>query len=61
MTISKLLSTVVAAAAFAWTAMPAAAQDCPRGDLDERFCDVDGDLIADIPTDASRADSTPTR
>jgi len=30
---------------------PAAAQDCPRGDLDARFCDVDGDLIADTPTD----------
>ncbi|ABG30719.1 phosphate/phosphite/phosphonate ABC transporter substrate-binding protein [Roseobacter denitrificans] len=27
------------------------AQDCPRGDLDSRFCDVDGDLIADTPTD----------
>ncbi|WP_438273253.1 phosphate/phosphite/phosphonate ABC transporter substrate-binding protein [Tropicimonas marinistellae] len=33
--------------------MPASAQDCPRGDLDERFCDADGDLIADIPTDES--------
>lgn len=32
----------------------ASAQDCPRGDLDERFCDVDGDLIADIPTDPSQ-------
>ncbi|ASP19263.1 phosphate-import protein PhnD [Antarctobacter heliothermus] len=31
----------------------ASAQDCPRGDLDERYCDVDGDLIADIPTDAA--------
>jgi len=31
----------------------ASAQDCPRGDLDDRFCDVDGDLIADIPTDPS--------
>ena len=30
---------------------PGYAQDCPRGDLDERFCDADGDLIADIPTD----------
>ncbi len=29
----------------------ASAQDCPRGDLDQRFCDADGDLIADIPTD----------
>ncbi len=34
-------------------AAPASAQDCPRGALDERFCDVDGDLIADIPADAS--------
>ena len=29
------------------------AQDCPRGDLDERFCDADGDLIADNPADPS--------
>ncbi len=34
-------------------ALPAAAQDCPRGDLDARYCDVDGDLIADVPEDAS--------
>ena len=33
---------------------PAAAQDCPRGDLDERFCDADGDLLADTPTDESK-------
>lgn len=32
----------------------ASAQDCPRGTLDERFCDVDGDLIADIPTDPAQ-------
>ncbi len=31
----------------------ASAQDCPRGDLDDRYCDADGDLIADIPTDES--------
>jgi phosphonate transport system substrate-binding protein len=30
---------------------PAVAQDCPRGDLDARFCDRDGDLVADAPTD----------
>jgi phosphonate transport system substrate-binding protein len=29
----------------------AAAADCPHGDLDDRYCDADGDLIADIPTD----------
>jgi phosphonate transport system substrate-binding protein len=28
-----------------------AAQDCPRGTLDKMFCDVDGDLVADTPTD----------
>ena len=31
----------------------ASAEDCPRGDLLEPFCDVDGDLVADPPTDPS--------
>ncbi|TYB90719.1 phosphate/phosphite/phosphonate ABC transporter substrate-binding protein [Oceaniovalibus sp. ACAM 378] len=35
-------------------AAPALAQDCERGTLDERFCDVDGDLIADVPTDPAQ-------
>ena len=26
-------------------------QDCPRGDLDRRFCDKNGDLVADPPAD----------
>ena len=32
--------------------LPAAAQtaDCPRGTLDARYCDRDGDLVADAPT-----------
>jgi len=30
-----------------------AAEDCERGDLDERFCDRDGDMVADPPTDPS--------
>ncbi len=29
-----------------------AAQDCPRGDLDVNYCDADGDLVADTPSDA---------
>lgn len=29
----------------------AAAQECPRGDLDARYCDADDDMIADMPTD----------
>jgi len=28
-----------------------AQEDCPRGTLDERYCDRDGDLVADLPTD----------
>ncbi|MEX0942752.1 MAG: phosphate/phosphite/phosphonate ABC transporter substrate-binding protein [Pseudomonadales bacterium] len=27
----------------------AIADNCPRGDLDERYCDADGDLVADLP------------
>ena len=27
------------------------AQDCPRGDLDKAYCDRNGDLVADTPTD----------
>ena len=27
--------------------------DCPRGSLDKRFCDRNGDLVADTPTDPS--------
>lgn len=46
-----LAGAALAVAALGWS--PAAAQDCPRGTLDERYCDVDGDLIADIPTDPS--------
>jgi phosphonate transport system substrate-binding protein len=34
---------------------PATAQeDCPRGDLDERYCDRNGDLVADAPSDESK-------
>ncbi len=32
----------------------AAQADCPRGELDSRFCDADGDMLADPPTDASQ-------
>jgi len=28
-----------------------AQEDCPRGDLDPMYCDRDGDLLADTPTD----------
>lgn len=37
----------------AWS--PAMAQDCPnRGTLDAAYCDADGDLVADPPSDPSK-------
>jgi phosphonate transport system substrate-binding protein len=37
------LATMLAGAALA--------QECPRGELDKAYCDRDGDLVADAPTD----------
>lgn len=41
---------IVFAASILWTAT-VAAQDCPRGTLDEKYCDWDNDLVADLPRD----------
>jgi len=52
----KLTTTLLSGAAMALVlsfAGAANAQECERGDLDSRYCDVDGDMIADTPTDAS--------
>jgi phosphonate transport system substrate-binding protein len=46
-----LLSTIAGVAMTIAAPLAASAADCERGTLDERYCDVDGDLIADIPTD----------
>ncbi len=52
--IKYLFAAAGLSGAMAFSAMPAAAQDCPRGDLHARFCDADGDLVADVPTDGSQ-------
>jgi len=46
----------IAALALALLASSTAvrAQDCPRGDLDKAYCDRDGDMVADTPTDAKQ-------
>ena len=52
----NLINSLLSGAALTLTmalAAPAFANDCPRGDLDTRYCDANGDLIADTPTDAS--------
>lgn len=51
----KSLSTsLIVGAVFAVMAMPSIAAECPRGDLDKRFCDRNGDLVADTPADKSK-------
>lgn len=52
----SVFSRVFAAALFGGVALVsgAALADCPRGQLDERFCDADGDLLADPPADESQ-------
>lgn len=52
--LAKLTASAAVITGFGLMALPAAAQDCPRGDLDVRFCDVDGDLVADVPTDPAQ-------
>ena len=39
---------------FGLSSITNAAECASRGTLDERYCDADGDLIADTPTDASQ-------
>ncbi|WP_372623015.1 phosphate/phosphite/phosphonate ABC transporter substrate-binding protein [Falsiroseomonas sp.] len=48
----RRILTLAVLAALAAPPLPARAQaqDCPRGNLDARFCDRDGDLVADAPT-----------
>ncbi len=47
------LASAAAIALLALSSGAASAAECERGTLDARFCDTDGDLIADIPTDAA--------
>jgi phosphonate transport system substrate-binding protein len=36
------------------TITTSAEEDCPRGTLDKAYCDRDGDLVADLPTDPKK-------
>ncbi len=55
MVTTLLRGVALAAVVLGFSGGAAFAQaDCPRGQLDKRFCDRNGDLIADTPTDASK-------
>jgi phosphonate transport system substrate-binding protein len=56
----SIRSLSAAAAAWALVAGAALGQDCPRGDLDKAYCDRDGDMVADAPTDAKQLVDPPT-
>tara|TARA_B100000945_G_scaffold200845_1_gene161506 strand:+ start:120 stop:1163 length:1044 start_codon:yes stop_codon:yes gene_type:complete len=50
---SKLIFKVIT---FVWIMglpLVALGADCPRGTLDKMYCDIDGDLVADLPMDSS--------
>ena len=52
-----LLKLMLLSTAFIWiTILPlvALAEECPRGALDKRYCDLDRDLVADFPLDSSQ-------
>lgn len=49
----KLFGAALAAAILLCGGI-AKAEDCPRSFLDEQYCDRDGDLTADLPTDKSK-------
>ncbi|MCF6326182.1 MAG: phosphate/phosphite/phosphonate ABC transporter substrate-binding protein [Devosiaceae bacterium] len=48
---TKTFLTAFAAALLLSAGSAYAQADCERGTLDDRYCDVDGDLLADAPTD----------
>ena len=52
--IRTLTAAAVLVGGMTTIASTAWSEDCPRGSLDERFCDRDGDLVADAPTDSSQ-------
>ncbi len=48
---TKLLGAATVALLLSMGGAAFAQEDCPRGDLDPKYCDRDGDLLADTPTD----------
>lgn len=47
----RLLGIALMGLAGAYSAPFAVAAECARGDLDKKFCDANGDMVADAPTD----------
>jgi len=56
----KMTAVIAAIATLGLGAALAHAEDCPRGDLDKAYCDKNGDLVADAPTDPKQFVNPPT-
>ena len=55
MILTRPLTVIAALATIIVISSAALAQeDCPRGDLDKIYCDKNGDLTADLPTDPKK-------
>src|SRR5258708_14467084 len=50
--IAAFLAAVAGALVMSSAAL--AQEDCPRGTLDKAYCDRNGDLVADLPTDPKK-------
>jgi len=50
---NKFIGAAMAAALLLFSGA-ASAEECPRSFLDKQYCDRDGDLTADLPTDKSK-------
>lgn len=51
---ARLVAAIAAIFAMIFMTVGASAQDCPRGTLDKAYCDLDNDLVADLPADPSK-------
>jgi phosphonate transport system substrate-binding protein len=47
-------------AAIGLSTVASAQEDCPRGTLDQAYCDRNGDLVADLPNDPKKVVDPPT-
>ena len=55
MRLKRFLTIIAAfASALVVSSTALAQEDCPRGDLDKIYCDRNGDLTADLPTDPKK-------
>jgi phosphonate transport system substrate-binding protein len=56
----SLIVVSVLLGAYSLSTVAPAQEDCPRGTLENAYCDRNGDLVADLPTDPEKVVDPPT-